>query len=152
MTDGTLTQDQSQVKQAPTVNPPIAPPSISGGREQEPLGRTMNPNGEASNTVVDGITAAPTEVPLSPELKTIGVEQGSDNEPLLTDEIKKAGVTASVQTDPVVAATTTTLPLPKTFEQAKEDFKRSKFKDGLKWLAALIMYQWRRINPVKYNK
>lgn len=148
-------QPRVQTPGEPPVNQPAALPPISGGNpEHGPISTTSGavpetPQGSGN----DVIKHAPVEVAIPTEVKEVGVTHGSDTEPKLTEEIKKAGVTVStaVNVPSPKKNTLPKIPLPMTYEEAVIKKKQSKMKDAVKWLAAKIIYQWRKVDPELYK-
>ncbi len=130
------------------VSRPVAAPPISGGNpEHGPVSTTSAAVPETPVAGNDVIKHVPVEVAIPTEVKAAGVMPGSDIEPKLTEEIKKAGVTVSTDA-PVIPAMA---PPTMTYDEAVIKKKQSKMKDAVKWLAAKIIYQWRKIDPELYK-
>lgn len=84
----------------------------------------------------------------SPEVEKI-VEKTADQEkPVISQEVKKAGVTHSGPgvidfTQAAIAAPK----LPVDYTEAFEEEKQTKLHDSKHWLMGMIVYLWRKVNP-----
>lgn len=84
------------------------------------------------------------QVEVAKELQEAGVEKGEDAErdKLPEEQIAKPD-DAAQQPDTQAAASGVTLPM--SLQQAEDTKKKSKIRDSLKWLAELIIYEWRQL-------
>lgn len=162
----------NRVQQAPAlgVQPGgISTPSqpTSGQREQEPV-RTTSPQEtvqqaqeqEQASTQEAGIPVAlqPAEqaVEVKQSVPEVAVEQSLEavvekspdvEKPIIAEELKKVGVTHSGPGVPVQENSFAVTQLPMNYQQAKIVDKQTTLKESKHWLAELVMYVWRKVDP-----
>src|SRR4051812_28028588 len=100
----------------------------------------------ARQEVVTGMKVAPVqEVPMSQELKELGIEQGTDTEKDVPVIVQRAGVRVTSTDSAVPMSVTPSVKLPISYAHAVQLDKRSKIKESIKWLARFIKRQWERV-------
>lgn len=184
-TNATTPQDQQRAQsagriQAPVSRPPqvnqpqsvATPPSVSGGKENEPSA-FMPENAADINS--QEVQPARQEVPTNPEQQEVetqanaekqvaveSAEQSAEVEkfveaspdvetPDIPKEVQKAGVTHSGPGMVIDENSLGVAAMPMTYQEASVKEKATKFKDSRHWLLAEIMYIWRKLNP-NYGK
>jgi len=125
----------------PATPAPTQQLSVSGGgKEGSPMVTAPTPPQEI---------AKPThpEVVVPQELSGV-VEKSPDTErPQIDQQAADAGVAAAKESTFLPASATGSIKLPMTYEEALLKKKNAKFQDGVKWFAAYVAYQWKKINP-----
>lgn len=87
------------------------------------------------------------EFEASPEIEKI-VEKAPSAEPVLTQELKDAGVTHSgLGVIDASSATFAPAKIPVSYDTAVVEEKQTQLHDSKHWLMGKIMYLWRKINP-----
>lgn len=129
----------------PGQNQPI---SISGHPEQAPISMEVNDDDEEEEQPVSRQEApmmqtSHPEVVLPPEVQNAGVEHGTDaNVQNLLEEKQEIEV-EETEVQPEAQAPKED-PLPMSYQQAIATKQKSKIRDSIKWLAALIAYHWKK--------
>jgi hypothetical protein len=161
---------------APIVAPSIpTPQQISGGHPehgsshvvatQETPGDTEDQVQPAKQETGTPVIVQPTEaipsVEVAPSIPEVAVEKSVENivekapdleKPELPQVVKDAGVTLSGPGIPVDENSFAVKKMPMTFEQAEAIEKTTKIKESKHWLAELIIYMWRKLNPMLGKK
>lgn len=102
---------------------------------------------EESEDAPSMVTAHPVEVERSAELQHAGVSEGSDTQLKISQELQEAGVTQAKEETPINIDDAAAADLPMGYTQAKQTRKQESIRSALKWFAAQVVYQWRRLNP-----
>lgn len=77
------------------------------------------------------------------------VEKSADTEkPEIAEELKKAGITHSGPGIPIETNKFAITSMPMPYEEAKAMDKASTLHDSKHWLAELVMYVWRKLDPM----
>lgn len=119
------------------VQPPAAPPNISGHKEHAPAA-------PMSETPVQEVAKPPE---LSPELKELGVEHGIDaKEQKLAEEVKKAGVQLTKEatpfSQPALAAPTN---IAMSYDEAVLAAKKERStKNARSWWLREAIREWKK--------
>lgn len=93
------------------------------------------------------ITSAVPEIAVEKSVESV-IEKSVDTEkPEIPEELKKVGVTHSGPGIPIETNKFAVTTMPMKFEEAKVMDKASSIKDSKHWLAELVMYVWRKIDP-----
>ncbi len=104
---------------------------------------------------VQQIEVAPSmpEVAIEKSVEAI-VEKAPDTEkPMIPDAVKAVGVTHSGPGVPIDENVFHVKSLPMTFEEAvAQEKQHPKLNDSKHWLAELVLYVWRKIDPSKGKK
>lgn len=117
---------------------------------QETKNQAVGQQGMTADAEEETIAVSPSvpEFEASPEVEKI-VEKTPDQEkPVISQEVKKAGVTHSGPgvidiPNPVIPAQK----LPVSYFDAVEEEKVTKLHDSKHWFMGLVVYLWRRVNP-----
>jgi hypothetical protein len=145
------------------TQPPVqaipTPQSFSAHPEHAPIqsdtasenaaNEILQPSNEAQK-----IEAQPTvpEVAIEKNIEHV-VEKSPDTEkPQLSEAVKAAGVTLSGPGIPVDENVFGVKSLPMTYEEAVVQDKQTTMKDSKHWLAELVMYVWRKLDPTLGKK
>lgn len=150
------TQNQQQPPQQPAAQPqqPVAvtPAIISPvNREHGPVSTATTSVEQPELDIINEevLRSSHPEVKVPQELEHI-VEKGEDASLDEADKrLEELGVQLSSDSTSSSLNSPANIQLPMTYDQALVKQKRSKVKDSIAWLAALIMYQWKKINPKK---
>lgn len=147
------------------------PQQISGHPEQAPIQSGIVQEAseedvqpvqqEVSNSPVTQQSAEGQAIEVQPSLPEVKVEQSVEHvvekspdteKPTIPDAVKAIGVTHSGPGVPVDENIFNVKTLPMTYEQAViEEKQHPKLNDSKHWLAELVKYVWRKIDP-SYGK
>ncbi len=117
------------------------PVSTSLNREHEPA---PTPFPDVSKMTEAEIQKEEKEV--EEEIEAIVERSPKDQQPVLDEEIKKVGVALSEEDIKESPISIGDQPLPMTFNQAKVTRKKYNWRNSISWLAALVMYHWKKLN------
>src|SRR5436190_1704406 len=136
------TQDDSQYTvtvPAPQATRPVQQPGISGPKEHEPIASAP------AETPVEVIVKSTEQAPeISKELKEMGVDHShevKEQEPPVQVKVAPAPASPAPQSQPVQA----TAQFGMTYAQALAKVKASPIRDSVRWLAAEIIRQLKRL-------
>lgn len=157
-----LNQVPSQTTPVPAnTTPPVAspqagrfvePPAISGNREHGPISTAKSEFAKPVEVQSEIAPSTPPEIMIPQELKN-RVEKGPDaHQPKIEKETRLAGMELAKESTPVITTPTGIIHLPLTYTQALQKKKESRLIDSIHWLAALVMYQWRKYDPDNIKK
>jgi hypothetical protein len=134
-------------QQDPSQNTQVNPSTVPTGKEHEPQAIT---HGEAQNQQepTPQITSSEhPEVNIPGEVKNV-VEHGPDaKEPVIPKQITQSQSNPPQPPGHTITTPSGVISLPMTYAQAMQTKKTTGSSDSLHWLAALIMYQWRKHDP-----
>jgi hypothetical protein len=134
--------NQSSAKPGQPVSRIMEPSSVSVNIEHSPVS-----NDKIIEHQPEFIKESVGEVSIPAELEHI-VELTQDYEkPIVPREAQEAGVTVSQAYAPVPTTPTNNNLFPMTYEEAILKKKTSKMGEAIKWFAAEVMYQWKKLNP-----
>lgn len=137
---------------SPTQQPNrfVQPASISGNREHAPISTAKSELAKPVEAQPEIAPSAPAEVMIPQELKNT-IEKGPDaQKPKIGKDMP--GVKLAKESTPVITTPTGIIHLPMTYTQALQKEKTSRLKDSIHWLAAFIMFQWRKYDPDSVKK
>jgi hypothetical protein len=159
---GQSVQQQAQTPLQPSAVPqqPIAPVA-PGHKEAEPVVQPSveipapevipahheQPESMSGEAGGEHLVSSEQEPQLAPEVEKAGVEV-QKGIPQLTLADQKAGVMPAAAVTPVPTAPVNQIQLPMTPKQAQQTLKtHTSTSDPLRWLAALILKQWKKQQP-----
>ena len=128
-----VTVDQNQTSQQAPVSPVSAP-----NREHEPA-----PFPDVSKMTEAEIQKEEKEV--EKELEAIVEKSPKDQSPKVDEELKRIGVelTDEARVEPTFSVGEQALPM--SFAQARATRQKYKWRNSISWLAALVMYHWKKL-------
>ena len=152
---------------------PVQP--ISGPVEQGPIQTAAVAETPSDNDEEDIVQPAKQEVgsptvpqqkevqtiEVTPSIPEVAVEKNVENviekspdveKPDIAPDVQAAGVTHSGPGVPVSENVFAVKSLPMTYQQAVAIDKQTKLKDSKHWLAELVMYVWRKLDPAIEKK
>lgn len=149
-------QSSSPVEPVQTVSAstaPVEPPqqtvsvplSVAPHKEAAPI-PMVAPVVESAKPV-EVIQPSEPEVEVAPEVKEVVRRSEVSKPPKIDREMAQAGVALSGAATPVVKTGTGEVQLPMSYADALATEKRTKFWQALHWFAALVAYQWRKLDP-----
>ncbi len=98
------------------------------------------------------IKASVPEIAVEKSLEAV-VEKSVDTEkPKITEELKKVGITHSGPGIPIETNKFSVTTMPMQYEEAKAMDKATSIRESKHWLAELVMYVWRKIDPMIEKK
>lgn len=119
---------------------PIEPPAISGHKEHGPIS-------QAKTEFTKPVEAQPEIAPSTPEI-TIPqeLEKTIEKSPAAQEPKIEKNTPAKLAKESTPVSTTPTglVQLPMTYQEALQKEKKSTFWDSMHWLAAQIIYQFRK--------
>lgn len=128
-------------------------PSEMGAQEPEDDDEDEDKVKVARQEVMISTKVAPVqEVPLSQELKELGVEQGADTPKEVPVVVQRAGMRVNHVDAAIPVSASGAVKIPITYEHAAQLDKRSKIKESIKWLARFIMRQWEKVRYMEKQK
>ncbi len=156
---GTMSPSEPVIQSIPTppqaisVHPEQGPVSVASSEDQadvQPARQEVSTKPVQNTAEIKRVEVQPT----TPELKVESsveniIEKTPDlDKPKLSEAVKAAGVTHSGPGIPIDENVFNVKSLPMTFEQAvAEEKQHPKLNDSKHWLAELVMYVWRKLDP-----
>jgi len=140
-----VTQPSDQTIASPVQQASSQQVSVtSGGKEGAPM---------VTAPVVpqETVSASLPEVVIPQEVQPIVEKSPETDKPEVDNAAEQAGVSLAKESAPIPASATASIKLPMTYEEAILKKKNSKFRQSIKWLAAVIEYQWKKLNPNLYK-
>jgi hypothetical protein len=150
----------------PTASTSQAPQSFSGHPEQAPIqsgSASENADDEVVQPAKQEVSTSPSQpategqkIEVQPTVPEVAIEKNIEHvvekspdteKPQLSQAVKAAGVTLSGPGIPVDENVFGVKSLPMTYEEALVQDKQTKMKDSKHWLAELVMYVWRKLDP-----
>lgn len=157
---GTMSQQSAPTPQPISVHPeqgPVQTATPSESTEDEivqPAQQEVSVKPVQQTAEVDAIEMKPStpEVSVEQSVEQV-IEKSPDmDRPKLSNDLKAIGVTHSGPGVPVDTNNWNVKSLPMTFEQAvAEEKQHPRLNDSKHWLAELVLYVWRKIDPT-YGK
>lgn len=145
MQDPALTQNQITQRVSPSPHQAghiIEPPAVSGNKEHEPISAAKS---ELVKPVESQPEMAPStpEITIAPELEKTIEKSPAALEPKIENTPAKLAK-ESTPIMPIIQTPAGTIRLPMTYKEALQKEKKSSFLDSMHWLAAQIIYQFRK--------
>ncbi|HUQ84748.1 MAG TPA: hypothetical protein VM077_00345 [Candidatus Limnocylindrales bacterium] len=131
----------AQVEEKPQAPPSIPQPvSAPRSKEQEPVSAPLPDVAKMSEAEI-----VEEEKVVEKELESF-VEKSPDAEkPDIPKDVQQAGVTHVGEDVPVHPTTSGFVSLPMSYDEAEFTRKKYKWKSSVAWLAAVVMYHWKKI-------
>ena len=142
MNDTAQKPSDQPASQVPTIVNTPSQFSVSPNREQEPA-----PFPDVTTMTEAEIQQEEKEV--EKELEAIVERSPKDQQPVIDEEIKKVGVALSEEDIKEQPISIGVQPLPMTFGQAKVIRQKNNWRSSISWLAALVMYHWKKLQHSK---
>jgi len=151
MPDPNLTQNQAVPVQAGTTPPVLnsppqqaryvgQPPEISGHKEHGPISQAKTEFTKPVETQPEIAPSTP-EITIPQELEKTIEKSPAAQEPKIE---KNTPAKLAKESTPVSTTPTGLVQLPMTYQEALQKERKSAFWDSMHWLAAQIIYQFRK--------
>lgn len=118
----------------------IEPPEISGHKEHGPISQAKTEFAKPVEAQPEIAPSTP-EITIPPELEKTIEKSTAAEEPKIE---KNTPAKLAKESTPVITAPTGLVRLPMTYQEALQKEKKSAFWDSMHWLAAQIIYQFRK--------
>ncbi len=163
---GTMSPNEPVVQSVPTpqtisVHPEQGPVQTGSSSVEDSEDEVQPARQEVSTKPVQN-TAEIQQVEIQPTTPELQVEKSVENivektpeldQPKISEVVKAAGVTHSGPGVPIDENAFNVKVLPMTYEQAlNEEKTHPKLNDSKHWLAELVLYVWRKLDPTHGRK
>jgi len=153
MDDTIVKQSSQRITQPPVVNNSPAQSGQPASRIMEPSSVSVSiehapvANIKAVEQPQELIKESVGEVSIPVELEHFVEHAPNTEKPVVSQAAQEAGVTVSQAYAPVSATPENNNLYPMTYEEAVLKKKASKMGEAIKWFSALVIYQWKKLNP-----